>query len=201
LLAVFPPLIARSSHGFNELGMVPFHSFRILVPALPAVFFAIALGAEHAHPLIRRVLSLALITIALIGVRGIVTDNTVRQRSQIEDQASVLGAEAMGHLLVFKHQNDMERATRTIAGLPEELRAPAFEGVGFQLAYLYGFGHGYPDGSLAADLARLSLADRKDAVRGAYRALDAGSAQVRQIPDSIHSARVREILSRVIDGA
>ena len=43
----FTIVIAGSNHGFNELGIVPFYAFRILVPALPAVFFAIAVASAR----------------------------------------------------------------------------------------------------------------------------------------------------------
>jgi hypothetical protein len=184
LYPLFTLMIAASNHGFNELGLVPFLAFRILVPALPAVFFALALTAAR---LSRRGCAGAVAVLAVLG--AIATTQLVTagasERPRLEREARALGAEAMGHLLVYKHGPDLPLIAERIAAMSEDLRSPAYRGIGFSLAYHYP--QDAPVGGLVDEVLAVDRRYRSDVIEGIHLALGPGMEQVRPVPASEHT--------------
>jgi len=194
LLLLFPAfvlMLAATDHVFLEHERAPFLPFRLLVPFWPTVMFALALVAARLRVRWR---------VAMVGVLGLIgVAGTVHllaagsgARPRIAAAARALGAEAMGHLLVYKHGADMALLGERIAALPDELRAPAYQGVGFSLAYHYP-----DDAPVAALVDRIREAPARfqaDLVRGAGMAFGPGMEQVAPRPPS---ARTRELRAAV----
>ena len=197
LVAVFPLLIAASSHGFNELGVVPFLSFRILVPAFPVVFLAPALAVGMIGPKARNAVLGALLVVGVLGNAQLLTA-PVGIWTEAGRDPRILGSQAMGHLLVYKHADDLDTILERVGALPTELRSASLEGVGFQLAYLYGFGHGYPEGSLRADLLALEAEQRSAVIDGIQTALGPGTSQVRPVPESTRTSEIVGLLEELV---
>jgi len=191
LYPLFTLMIAASNHGFNEHGLVPFLAFRILVPALPAVFFTLALTAAR---LSRPARAYAVAALAVLG--GIATAQLVAagssERPRLEREARALGAEAMAHLLVYKHGSDLPLIAERVAAMSGDLRSSAYRGIGFSLAYHYP--HDAAVGGLVDTIRAADPRYRRDLVDGVRMALGPGMEQVRPLPPS---DRTRAILSAV----
>jgi hypothetical protein len=182
LLLLFPALIlilAVSDQVFLEHERVPFFSFRLLVPFLPAVMAVIALGTVRLPPAIRWPTMLILALIGLAGTTSLLHAGAT-QRTRHVAEARMLGAEAAGHLLYYKHPGDMHLLAERIAVMPEELQGPAWRGVGYSIAYHF------PDDRAPDELTRTLteapprfLADLAD---GARLALGPGMEQVKPRP-------------------
>ncbi len=201
LLALFPlfvAIIAGSDHLYSELGLVPFFAFRVLVPALPAAFFAVPVAASR---LPRWACACVVCLLVLLGAAGTaqVISAGSASRPAVERDTAELGAKAMGHLLMVKHGNDVALFRKRIAALPEELRAPAYHGVGFSLAYFYGFGEGRPVAPLAGDLGAADPAYLGDVLAGIGDALGPGMPQVRALPGSERTRTIAHVAAK-IDG-
>ncbi|MFN2425584.1 MAG: hypothetical protein ABR587_03955 [Candidatus Binatia bacterium] len=199
ILALFPfflAVIAASNQEFNDYGVVRYITFRILVPALPSLFFAVALAAARAGTPLRVSVVAAYTLAALVGTGQLLADGR-GGRATREAEARALGAEAMGHLIVFKHGTDADVARERIAALPEELRAPAWRGVGSSYAYLFGTKR---SGLAASELTRAlerDGGDRAAMLEGARLAIGPGLFQVAPLPESPR----RDELRRAIEDA
>jgi hypothetical protein len=197
LLALFPlflVVIAASNQEFNDYGLVRYITFRIIVPALPSLFFVVALAVSRARgPLRGAVLGF----IALLGIVGNVqllmdgSDGMVAR----EAEARQLGAEAFGHLLVFKHGTEPRIASERIEALPIELREAAWRGVGYSYANLYGTKRSSePASLLTTALLRLDPTYRYAWLEGARLAVGPGLRQVAPLPPS---PRSQELLDAI----
>jgi len=189
LYPLFTLLIAASNHGFNEHGLVPFLAFRILVPALPAVFFTLALTAARLSRPARACVVAVLTVLGAIATAQLVAAGS-SERPRLESEARALGAEAMGHLLVYKHGADIVLIGERIEAMSADLRSRAYRGIGFSIAYHY------PQDAAVGGLVETILAAdpryRRDLVEGVRLALGPGMEQVRPLPPS---ERTRAILS------
>jgi len=187
VLALFPAflmVVAASNQEFNDYGVVPYITFRILVPALPSVFFAIALfGARAAAPVRAGMLAVCVAT-ALVGSGQLVLQGSGSREAR-EVEAPGLGARAMGHLLVFKHGEAPALFRERIDALPEELRAPAWRGVGENVTLLYTRQKAAsPASELTAALLACDPAYRTECIEGARTATGPGMFQVAPMPES-----------------
>jgi len=191
LILVFPfllAILAVSDQVFLEQPRVPFFSFRLLVPFLPAVMAVIALAIPRV-PRLAAGPSLALL--AVIGTAGTVqalhAGAAARPRHVAEARA--VGAQAAGHLLYYKHGPDLALLATRIDAMPRELHGPAWEGIGFSLAY-----HFPPDApapALVEHAQAVPPAFRSDAVRGMRMALGSGLPQVPPRPLTPNTPNVR----------
>jgi hypothetical protein len=176
---VFVALIAASNQIFdarvNRISRVPFLAYRVLVPALPALFVPLALALGRLPVLARRAAMLLVILLGTIASARIVLDGA-ETRSRIAREARTLGAGAVGQLLVYRHGDDVACAASVIAHLPEELRPAAFEGVGFGIAYHVPAER--PPDELARAAAAAPPPYREAIVRGMRLAFGAGTEQV-----------------------
>lgn len=194
LFPLFVVVIAASNMEFNDLGTVRFFTFRLLSPALPAAFLTIAL-AGAILPRAGRVAMLSVCVLTGLAGSGQLLLDGSRQRSALEADARGLGAEAMGHLLVFKHGTSA-RIEERIDALPEGLRARAWQGAGFNLVCLYTRELREEDAAaLGRRLRALGPEARGPAVAGARLALGPGIVQVAPVPESPR----REELKAVVD--
>jgi hypothetical protein len=180
-LAIFPLfllVVAASNQEFNDYGLVRYITFRIVVPALPSVFFAIALfGSRTAAPLRAAMLAVCLAT-ALVGTGQLVLDGN-GSRPVREAEARELGARAMGHLLVFKHGEAPALFRERIGALPMELRAPAWRGIGENVTLLFTRQRAAsPAAELTAALLACDPVHRADCIEGARLASGPGLFQV-----------------------
>ena len=198
LLALFPLFviaITMSSHDFNERGLVSFLSFRILVPAMPAMFFALALSLSRLQ---RRWLANAAVTAILLWgtAAGLqLAGAGHEQRPRLEAAARATGAEAMGHLLVYKHGADMEHINSRVAAIDDkQLKAAAYRGVGFSLAYLHRFSVEREPEAIVDDLMAAPPGYRQDVKTGIMTALGSGLAQVRAVPPSPRTERMAKAI-------
>lgn len=194
LLLLFPAftlLLAATDQVFLEHELVPFISFRLLVPLLPTVMFALAVAASRLGARWRWALVLALGLMGMAGTVQLLAAGS-SDRPRIAIQARSLGAEAMGHLLYYKHGADMPLLAERIAAMPDELRSPAYQGIGFSLAYHYP--ESQPIAGFVATIVQAPSAFRADVVRGVRLALGPGMAQVNAVPVS---ARTHEMLAAV----
>jgi hypothetical protein len=125
-----------------------------------------------------------MLCLGLIGLTGTASVFTTgsSDRSHLAVEARTIGAEATGHLLYYKHGTDMALLAERIAAMPEDLRGPAFAGVGFSLAYH--FPQSEPLDHFVGLLTQVPAALRADAVRGIRTALGPGMAQVRPLASS-----------------
>jgi hypothetical protein len=188
LLALFPGfvlILAVSDQVFLEHELVPFLSFRLLVPFLPPVMAVQAIAAAR---LPARVRWSMVVVLALIGAAGTmhVLGGGAGERLRLSAQARTLGAQALGHLLYYKHEADVPLLTARIGVMPEELQASAWEGFGFSLAYHY------PEGQPIEDFVRV-IAEVPPrflgaVVRGVRVALGPGMEQVKPLPPSPRTA-------------
>ena len=201
LLALFPLFaiaIAASSHDFNERGLVWFLSFRILVPAMPAMFFALALSLSRLQlrVLIHATVAAFILLGAAAGLQ--LAGHGNGQRAGLEAGARPMGAEAMGHLLVYKHGADMAHINSRVAAIDDgQLRTAAYRGVGFGLAHLYRFSAELKPETIADDLMAAPPDHRRDVRAGIATALGPGLAQVRAVPPSPRTERMGEALDRL----
>lgn len=161
LLALFPlflVVLAASNQVFLEYDRVPFLSFRLLVPFLPVVMAVIAIALARVPPVIR---SGALLLLGALGAASTVhvLQAGAAGRAEYVAGARVVGAHAAGHLLYYKHGPDLPLLRERVDAMPSELRASAWEGVGFSLAYHF-----------PADRSPHELLGRLDAVPAEYRA-------------------------------
>jgi hypothetical protein len=187
VLPVFPlflAVIAASNHEFNDLGVVRWFTFRVLVPAVPSLFLAIALFAARSGPVVRAAaLAICLVT-AVVG-SGQLLGAGSGSRELREPEALAIGAEAMGHLLVFKHGVDPELFRARIDALPEDLRAPAWRGVGENTVLLFTRGLATrPAAELTSALVACDPGYRAQCIEGARLATGPGTFQVAAMPPS-----------------
>ncbi|MFN2375849.1 MAG: hypothetical protein ABR538_04880 [Candidatus Binatia bacterium] len=199
IVAVFPlflVVLAASDQEFNDYGTVRFFTFRVLVAALPSLFFAMALALARAPSRLRRVAVAGLGALGLVATLQVVADGRAGLPAR-EAEARQLGAEAMGHLLVVKHGTSPLVGER-IAALPGELRGRAWRGVGFNLAFLYGTQRSaQPASELADQLRAIDPLHRADGVEGARLAVGAGIDQVAGLPPSPRSDELRAAVNRL----
>lgn len=187
IVAVFPLfllVIAASNQEFNDYGVVPFITFRILVPALPSLMFTVALAATRAGGALRFGVLAACVLAGFVGTLGLLAagSSTLAGREQ---RARTIGAEAMGHLIVFKHGTDAAVARERIEALPAELHAAAWRGVGASYAYLYANRRSEePAAGLTEALRSVEEAKRPIAIDGARLAIDEGPDQVAPVAPS-----------------
>jgi hypothetical protein len=197
LLAVFPVFIATiaaSTLELNDYGFVRWLTFRILVPALPSIFFAIALWTARAHAGVRSIALGVCVACGVVATGQILFDGH-DVRALREAEARQDGAEAYGHLVVFKHGVDPVFAAR-VEALPPELRERAYRGIGFSFAWLYGTRRaGVPASGLTKALLSVEPSRRAAAIEGARMALTTGLAQVAPLPP----APRRDELAAAID--
>ena len=202
LLALFPlflMLVAASNQEFNDYGAVRWVTFRILVPALPSALFALALALARAPRMLRAFGLLVLLGAGALGSAQIEGDGHA-DRSAWEADARGLGAEAMGHLLVFKHGAD-PAGTTAIEAMPAELRERAWRGVGFSYAYLFGTRRAEaPASALTAALLAVPQPWRGAALEGARLALTAGMAQVVPLPPGPRRDELADAVAAVAAG-
>jgi hypothetical protein len=188
LLALFPGLVlllAVSDQVFLQHELVPFLSFRLLVPFLPPVFATMAIVVARLPATLRW---LVLLVLAFIGVAGTIQGLTrgASDRSHLTTEARTIGAQAMGHLLYYKHAADVPLITERIGVAPEELRGPAWEGFGFSLAYH--FAEDQPIEAFTQVVLEVPRRFQGDVVRGIQMALGPGMEQVKPIPPSPRTA-------------
>ena len=196
LFPLFLMVIAASNQQFNDYGVVRYITFRILVPALPSLFFAVALAASRARGPLRGAVFVAYAATALVGSGQLLADGN-NGREAREAEARDFGAEAMGHLLVFKHGTEPVFRER-IDALPPELRARAWRGVGYNLTALYGTDRrDSPSSELTAALSAADPAYRTSVIEGARLAVGPGLFQVAPRVVASH----REELVAAIDRA
>jgi len=186
IVAVFPAfllLVAASNQEFNDYGIVRWITFRILVPALPSLLFTVALALGRVKAPLRVTVTAVVAVTALIGSGQILVDRADAHAAR-EEEAREVGAEAMGHLIVFKHGTDPVYRER-ITAMPPELRARAYRGLGFSFVYLYGTKRkAAPATELTNALLAINAENKSIALEGAQAALAAGMAQVAPLPAS-----------------
>jgi hypothetical protein len=158
-LAWFPAfilMIAASNQIFDErvnaFSPVDFLTYRVLVPALPGLFAAFAIGAAGV-PRVFRAAVVGMLVFGMAGSIGLIVDPL--ERGFTRAPSSNLGAQAMGHLLVYKHGDDKAAIknpiTDQLASVPAELRQAAWHGVGYSIAW-----HFRPDADPSLLIERLS---------------------------------------------
>lgn len=195
LFPVFLAVIAASNQEFNDYGTVGWITFRILVPALPSVFFAMALATARMRTALRAPVLVLVAALALVGTGQLVADRA-KGHARREQEARQTGAEAMGHLIVFKHGTDPVYAA-IIDAMPLELREDAYRGIGFSFAYLYGTRRaGAPISQLTAVLTSVSSAWRVPALDGARAAIGTGMPQVAPLPPSPRREEIAAAIER-----
>lgn len=186
LLLLFPlflAVVAASNQEFNDYGMVRWVTFRILVPALPSAFFAMALAAARMRAPLRAGVVALVSLLATVGTVQVLADGR-ELHARREQEARDTGAEAMGHLIVFKHGTDRVFAP-IAAAMPEELQEYAYRGIGFSFTYLYGTKwseHLAP--GLTTALMSVGPMHRGAALYGAREAIRTGLPQVAPLPAS-----------------
>jgi hypothetical protein len=187
VLAMFPlflAVVAASNQEFNDYGVVRYITFRIVVPALPSVFFAIALFASRAAAPVRVGMLAVCVATSLVGTGQLLLDGS-GSRTEREAEARELGARAMGHLLVFKHGEAPALFRERIAALPEELRAPAWRGIGENVTLLFTRQRAAsPASELTTALLACDPAWRAQCLEGARTATGGSMFQVLAMPDS-----------------
>jgi hypothetical protein len=133
--------------------------------------------------------------LGLIGVAGtmhaLAPGSSARPR--LEREARTTGAHAAGHLLYYKHGADFPRLEKLIAVMPEELRAPTYEGVGFSVAYHYP--DDLPVSGFVAAVRQAPPTFQADVVRGARLALGSGMEQVPPRPRSPRTAALLDAVA------
>ena len=186
LLLLFPAflaVVAASNQEFNDYGTVRWITFRILVPALPSAFLAMALAASRMRAALRAPMLLLAGALAVAGSGQLLADGAELHALR-EQEARHDGAEAMGHLIVFKHGTAPVFAS-IVEAMPAELREDAYRGLGFSFACLYGTKRAEaPVAQLTAALRSVPPAWKDVAIAGARAALDAGRPQVAPLPPS-----------------
>lgn len=205
LLAVFPlflVVLAGSNQQFNDYGTVPWFTFRVLVPALPSLLFAVALAASRAPTAPRSAVVATCALTALVGTGQLLFDGNAG-RGKHETEAWNLGAEAMGHLVVFKHGTDAAVARERILALPVELRDSAWRGVGFSYAWLFGTRRADAPVSdlidlLNGDLLNGDEGQRRAVFEGARLAISTGLPQVAPLPESERRDAIRDAIARAL---
>jgi hypothetical protein len=193
LFPVFLVAIAASNQEFNDYGAVPYITFRILAPALPSVFFAVALAVSRGPAALRGAVFALYAATALVGTGPLLFDGNAGLPAR-EAEARELGAETMGHLLVLKYGTEPETVRQRISALPDELRARAWRGIGFGYTYLYGTRRSEnPASELTSAL--LVEKDYRDAVlEGARLAVGPGLPQVAPLPESTRRDTLRDAI-------
>ncbi len=185
VLAVFPLFlltIAASNQEFNDYGAVRYITFRVIVPALPTAFFAIALFASRAAGPVRAGMLAVCVATSLVGTVQLVLEGN-GSRELREAEALELGAEAMGHLLVFKHGEAPALFRERINALPPALRARAWRGVGENVTLLFTRQRAAsPAPELTAALLACDPAYRAQCIEGARLATGPGMFQVVAMP-------------------
>lgn len=185
LLTWFPAfalVIAHSNQIFNEnvnnFSRVDFLAYRVLVPALPALFALFAIGMAS-HPRLAKAAAAAMLVLGLAGSYGLIDDPRGRG-SHLRPAAADIGAEAMGQLLVFRNGSEIQtiagEITAYLSHVPENLNAAAWRGVGYASAW-----HFPNDAAPDQLLARLQATPNQHhaAVReGALVALEGGRGQL-----------------------
>ena len=191
LFPVFIVVVAGTDQIFLEHELVPFLSFRLLVPFLPAFIWALAVEASRLRPPWQRRMIVALAVLGVAGTAQVLAAGS-GERPRLEAQARNLGAQAMGHLLFYKHGADMPLIAERIAAMPDELRPAAYEGLGFSVAYHYP--ESQPIAGFVAMIMQIAPPHRVDVVRGVRTALGPGMEQVKAVPSS---PRTRAMLDAV----
>jgi len=197
LLPVFLAVIAASNQEFNDYGVVRYITFRILVPALPSLFFAVALAAARAPASLRGAALGLYALLALVGTGQLLADGNDGLAAR-EAEARSLGAEAMGHLIVFKHGTDSELARERILALPAELQASAWRGLGFSYAYLYGTRRSADPASGLTSILRMDTDNLGARVEGARLAVGPGLPQVAALPESPRRDELGDAIDRAV---
>jgi hypothetical protein len=188
LLVLFPalvPVLAVSDQVFLEHELVPFFSFRLLVPFLPAVFGVLAIAAARLPAKPRWAMLVALACVGIVGTTHELAAGS-SERAPVTARARALGAQAVGHLLYYKHTTDVPLIAERIRVMPDELQPPAWEGFGFSLAY-----HDPSERPIATFIQivmQVPAQSRADLVRGIRTALGPGMDQVKPRPPSPHTA-------------
>ncbi|TMA81708.1 MAG: hypothetical protein E6J72_04785 [Deltaproteobacteria bacterium] len=197
LLIIFPLfvlLVAATDQVFLENELAPFLPFRLMVPFIPPVMVVLAVAVAHLGARWRRPAVLALALIGCAGTLSVLAAGS-SERPRIAAHARELGAEAMGHLLYYKHGSSMPVLNQRVAAMPEELRPAAYEGIGFSVAYHYPAGAAVAD--IATTLTEVPPRYRGDAVFGARLALGPGMEQVPPVPPSERGRALLEAVSKV----
>jgi hypothetical protein len=193
LFPVFLLVLAATNQEFNDYGTVRWITFRILAPVVPAMLMTIALAVSRAGAALRVPVLVACVAAGLAGTGQLLVDGSA-QRANVEAEARLTGAEAMGHLIVFKHGTEPVAAA-VIDAMPVELRERAWRGVGFSFAYLYGTSRASaPVSHLVAALVAIEPEHRAAAIEGARLAVGAGLPQV---PALLPSPRRDEVAAAI----
>ena len=193
LFPLFVAILAATDQIFLVIDRVPFLPFRLLVPFLPAMMAVIAIAVGRL-PTLPRALMLAVLGCFAGAATLTVLTAGASERPALSAEARTLGAEAAGHLLFYKHRDDLPRIAERIAAMPADLQAAAFEGVGFSIAYH--FQESEPVARFTALLAEVPAAFRADAARGVRRALGSGMPQVNpRAPSAVTAAMLAALES------
>ncbi len=188
-------LVAASEHTFQkEFESLPFLTYRVVVPILPSVFLLCAAGLT-ARTTWLRIGALSLL--CALGVAATVQATSVgaARRSTLDEGALHTGAEVMGHLLVYKGGLDIDAIGVKVALLPADLRADAYRGVGFALAYRVATDSHLTTDALNDSIGKLARQGAaRDALVGVRLALDDGLEHVPPLPPSDRVMAIRRIL-------
>lgn len=184
LLALFPTfvlILAVSDQVFLEHELVPFLSFRLLVPFLPPVMAVLAIATARLPTRLRWAMLPLLGLIGMMGTTRMLGAGAA-ERPRFTAQARALGAQALGHLLYYKHEADMPLLAERIGVIPADLQASAWEGFGFSLAYHYP--EHQPIEGFVRTVAAVPRRFRAAVERGVRAALGPGMEQVKPRPPS-----------------
>ena len=198
LLALFPVLvvvIAMSNHDFNPWGVVPFLSFRIFVPAMPLMFFVLAVAAAGLNSRGRAAGAVVIVLLGAVTTMQLTTSGH-QGKGDAEVRARATGAEAMGHLLVYRQGANMAYINTRAAAVEETLRPAVYRGVGFGLAYLRGSSDEHEPESIIGDVMAAPERYRANLKAGIATALGPGLAQVRPLPASPRTKRMATALAK-----
>jgi hypothetical protein len=124
------------------------------------------------------------VVLGWIGTGQLLVDGNSGLESR-EAEAGDLGAEAMGHLLVFKHGESFEVFEQRIGALPPQRRESAWRGVGYNLVCLFARNRSSDLASqLTTALLRVDESYRAAALVGAQQAVSVGLPQVAPLSES-----------------
>ncbi|HEY2776055.1 MAG TPA: hypothetical protein VGK20_18585 [Candidatus Binatia bacterium] len=197
IFPLFLVVLAASNQQFNDYGVVRFFTFRLVVPALAGALATIAIAAALVSRPMRAVLLGACVLLGTIGTVQVAWDGNT-SRAALDEDALGMGAEVMGHLVVFRHGTDPLIPT-IIDALPENLRARAYRGVGFSYAYIFATRRkDAPSSHLTLALLSTGADHLRDAVDGAHAALEGGLPQVAPVPESPRRDELRAAVDRAI---
>ena len=115
------------------------------------------------------------------------------ERPRLAAEARALGAQAIGHLLYYKHAADVPLFVERIGVMPEELQGSAWEGFGFSLAYHYP--EDRPIENFVRVVAVVPPRFRAAVGRGISVALGPGMEQVKPLPPSPRTAALLAVVA------